>query len=45
MFWAGTEGLAKIVDGLKRQQERMGGDFSFSQLLHDKAEKSEKFTK
>ena len=31
MFWADTEGLAKIVEGLKRQEERMGSDFSFSQ--------------
>jgi len=45
MFWADTEGLQKIVDGLKAQQERMGSDFSFSQLLLDKAEKGEKFTR
>ena len=45
MFWADTEGLAKIVEGLKEQQERMGSDFSFSQLLLDKAEKGEKFTR
>jgi len=45
MFWADTEGLAKIVDGLKRQEARMGDDFSFSQLLLDKAEKGEKFTR
>ncbi|MCA1654385.1 MAG: 3-hydroxyacyl-CoA dehydrogenase NAD-binding domain-containing protein [Sphingomicrobium sp.] len=44
MFWADTEGLLKIVDGLKRQQERMGSDFSFSQLLLDKAERRGKFT-
>ena len=31
MFWADTEGLAKIVEGLKRQEERMRPDFSFSQ--------------
>ncbi len=31
MFWADTEGLAKIVEGLKRQEARMGNDFSFSQ--------------
>ena len=35
MFWADTEGLQKIVDGLKAQEARMGGDFSFSQLLLD----------
>src|SRR4051794_13872412 len=37
MFWADTEGLDKIVEGLKRQEERMGSDFSFSQMLLDKA--------
>ncbi|MFC7535750.1 3-hydroxyacyl-CoA dehydrogenase NAD-binding domain-containing protein [Sphingomonas sp. GCM10030256] len=42
MHWADTEGLGKIVEGLKRQQERMP-DFTFSQLLFDKAEKGEKF--
>ena len=45
MFWADTEGPAKIVEGLKRQEERMGSDFSFSKLLLDKAEKGEKFTR
>ena len=45
MFWADTEGAAKIVEGLRRQEERMGDDFSFSQLLLDKAEKGEKFTR
>ena len=45
MFWADTEGLDKIVDGLKRQEERMKPEFSFSQLLLDKAGKGEKFTR
>ena len=45
MFWADTEGAAKIVEGLKRQEERMGSDFSFSKLLLDKAEKGERFTR
>jgi 3-hydroxyacyl-CoA dehydrogenase len=45
MFWADSEGLAKIVEGLKRQEERMGGDFSFSKLLLEKADKGEKFTR
>jgi 3-hydroxyacyl-CoA dehydrogenase len=45
MFWADIEGLQKIVDGLKAQEQRMGSDFSFSQLLLDKAEKGEKFTR
>ena len=44
MHWADTEGLSKIVEGLRRQEERMGSDFSFSQLLLDKADKGEKFT-
>ena len=44
MHWADSEGLAKIVDGLKRSAERMGEGFTFSQLLLDKAEKGEKFT-
>ncbi|MGH6658235.1 MAG: 3-hydroxyacyl-CoA dehydrogenase NAD-binding domain-containing protein, partial [Sphingomicrobium sp.] len=43
MHWADSEGLAKIVEGLKRQEARMGDDFSFSQLLLDKAEKGERF--
>ena len=45
MFWADTVGLDKIVDGLKRQEQRMKPEFSFSQLLLDKAEKGEKFTR
>ena len=45
MCWADTEGLQKIVDGLKEQEERMGSDFSFSKLLLDKAERGEKFTR
>jgi len=45
MFWADTEGLQKIVDGLKEQEARMGSDFSFSQLLLGKAERGEKFTR
>jgi 3-hydroxyacyl-CoA dehydrogenase len=45
MFWADTVGLPAIVEGLKRQEERMGSDFSFSKLLLDKAEAGEKFTR
>src|SRR5436190_1805619 len=45
MFWADSIGLAKIVDGLKRQEERMKPEFSFSKLLLDKTEKGEKFTR
>src|SRR5687768_7383445 len=45
MFWADTEGLDKIVEGLKRQQERLGKDFSQSDMLVKKAEAGEKFTR
>ena len=46
MYWADNyEGLQAIVDGLKRNEERMKPDFSFSQLLLDKAAKGEKFTR
>ncbi|HUE80274.1 MAG TPA: 3-hydroxyacyl-CoA dehydrogenase NAD-binding domain-containing protein [Sphingomicrobium sp.] len=45
MFWADTEGLDTIVEGLKRQEQRLGSDFSFSKLLLDKADKGEKFTR
>jgi 3-hydroxyacyl-CoA dehydrogenase len=45
MFWADAEGLDKIVEGLKRQEERMKPEFTFSKLLLEKAEKGEKFTR
>lgn len=45
MFWADTEGLPKIVEGLKRQQERLGPDFKLSQLLVSKSEAGEKISK
>jgi len=46
MYWADNiEGLQTIVDGLKRNEERLGPEFSFSRLLLDKAEKKEKFTR
>jgi 3-hydroxyacyl-CoA dehydrogenase len=45
MFWADTEGLGKIVEGLERQQERLGSDFTISKLLADKAAAGEKFTR
>ncbi|HET9811413.1 MAG TPA: 3-hydroxyacyl-CoA dehydrogenase NAD-binding domain-containing protein [Sphingomicrobium sp.] len=45
MYWADNiEGLQTIVDGLKRNEQRMKPEFSFSKLLLDKAEKGEKFT-
>jgi 3-hydroxyacyl-CoA dehydrogenase len=39
MFWADTEGLAKIVEGLERQ------DFEVAKLLRDKAAAGEKFAR
>jgi 3-hydroxyacyl-CoA dehydrogenase len=45
MYWADSVGLQKIVDGLKRHEERMKPEFSFSKLLLDKAEKGESFTR
>ncbi len=46
MYWADNiEGLTKIVAGLKRQEERMKPDFTFSKLLLEKAESGEKFTR
>jgi len=45
MFWADTEGLPKIVEGIRRQQERLGPDFKLSELLVGKAEAGEKFTR
>jgi 3-hydroxyacyl-CoA dehydrogenase len=44
MFWADSVGLDEIVAGLKRQQDRLGPDFSLSDLLLEKAEKSERLT-
>jgi 3-hydroxyacyl-CoA dehydrogenase len=45
MFWADTEGLPRIVEGLRRQQERLGSDFSLSELLVRKAEAGEKLSR
>jgi 3-hydroxyacyl-CoA dehydrogenase len=45
MFWADTEGLPKIVDGLQRQLPRLGEDFTLSELLVRKAGAGEKFTR
>jgi 3-hydroxyacyl-CoA dehydrogenase len=45
MFWADTVGPDRIVEGLRRQEERMKPEFSFTQLLLDKADKGEKFTR
>jgi 3-hydroxyacyl-CoA dehydrogenase len=45
MFWADGEGLAKIVEGLRRQQDRLGSDFTLSELLVRKAAAGEKLTR
>ena len=45
MFWADSVGLQNIVDGLKRQEDRMAPEFSFSKLLLDKAASGESFTR
>ena len=45
MHWADSEGLDKIVGGLRNQEARMGSDFSFSTLLIDKAAAGGKFTR
>ena len=45
MFWADAQGLDTIVAGLKRQEERMKPEFSFSELLLEKAGRGEKFTR
>ncbi|HWU93181.1 MAG TPA: 3-hydroxyacyl-CoA dehydrogenase NAD-binding domain-containing protein [Sphingomicrobium sp.] len=45
MYWADSVGLSEIVAGLKRQEERMKPEFSFSKLLLEKANKGEGFTK
>jgi 3-hydroxyacyl-CoA dehydrogenase len=45
MFWADSEGLPKIVEGIRRQQERLGADFKLSDLLVRKSEAGEKFTR
>ncbi len=45
MFWADTVGPQTILDGLKRQQARLGPEFELSDLLVKKAEAGEKFTR
>ncbi len=45
MFWADTEGLPKIVEGLRRQQERLGSEFVIADLLLRKAESGEKLAR
>ncbi|ARS28165.1 3-hydroxyacyl-CoA dehydrogenase NAD-binding domain-containing protein [Sphingomonas sp. KC8] len=43
MKWADQIGLKTVVDGLKRQADRLGPDFTISPLLAAKAEKGETF--
>ena len=45
MFWADSAGLPNIVEGLKRQEDRLKPEFSFSRLLLEKAQKGESFTR
>jgi 3-hydroxyacyl-CoA dehydrogenase len=45
MFWADTEGLPKIVEGLERQKDRLGADFAIAGLLARKAGAGEKLTR
>jgi 3-hydroxyacyl-CoA dehydrogenase len=45
MFWADSEGLNKIVEGLKSRQEKLGSEFSLSELLLRKAEAGEKLSR
>ncbi|HEX6375857.1 MAG TPA: 3-hydroxyacyl-CoA dehydrogenase NAD-binding domain-containing protein [Allosphingosinicella sp.] len=45
MFWADAEGLPRIVEGLRNQQERLGSDFTLADLLVRKAEAGEKLTR
>ncbi|MDQ8756310.1 3-hydroxyacyl-CoA dehydrogenase NAD-binding domain-containing protein [Sphingosinicella sp. LHD-64] len=45
MFWADTEGLSRIVEGIRNQLPRLGKDFKLSELLVSKAEAGEKFTR
>ncbi len=45
MHWADSEGLAKIVEGLRNQQGRLGADFQLSELLVRKAEAGEKLSR
>ncbi|HYW16811.1 MAG TPA: 3-hydroxyacyl-CoA dehydrogenase NAD-binding domain-containing protein [Allosphingosinicella sp.] len=45
MFWADTEGLSKIVEGLQNQKDRLGEDFTLSELLVRKAEAGEKLSR
>lgn len=43
MFWASTVGLDKIVAGLEKHKDKLGDDFTISELLKEKAAKGEAF--
>lgn len=45
MHWADSEGLPKIVEGIRNQLPRLGKDFKLSGLLVSKADAGEKFTR
>ncbi|MGE0180483.1 MAG: 3-hydroxyacyl-CoA dehydrogenase NAD-binding domain-containing protein [Sphingomonas sp.] len=45
MHWADSEGLDKIVAGIRNQLPRLGGDFELSDMLVKKAEAGEKLTR
>ncbi len=45
MHWADSEGLDKIVAGIRNQLPRLGADFKLSDMLVKKAEAGEKFTR
>jgi len=45
MHWADSEGLDKIVAGIRNQLPRLGADFKLSDMLVKKAEAGEKLTR
>ena len=45
MYWGDSVGLEVIVEGLRRHEERMKPEFSFSKLLLEKAQRGEAFTR
>jgi 3-hydroxyacyl-CoA dehydrogenase len=45
MHWADSEGLDKIVAGIRNQLPRLGADFKLSDMLVKKAAAGEKFTR
>ena len=43
MFWADTIGVKTVLEGLEKHKDRLGEDFTISNLLREKAEKGENF--